>query len=719
MLTESALREVFASGVLTEQTADEVMLTIASWLNDMATHDLGREFLIRVLAIQSELPSYHIELLNDLIRSAGLLPYAKAAVTLEDAILREAHAVPSLEKDSVFHSLQLQVFRLLMSRRNVVLSATTSVGKSMIIDAIVASGRFRKIVVIVPTIALIDETRRRISKRFGSSHAIITHPTQKAENGLPIVYVLTQERVLSRDDLTDVEFFVVDEFYKLDIQGLDARAVDLNLAFHRLASAGAQFYLIGPHVNQVRGIAAAFQHVFIPSTFSTVALDVVHYNLPQHGRERVSKLLELAANIETPTLIYCQSPSKCGEVAAEMIASGNFGISTETSDAVDWLQSEFPPEWVVIEALKHGIGIHHGNVPRAIQHYMVKCFSEGTIRFLICTSTIIEGVNTVAENVIVYDRRIKTSNIDYFTFRNIAGRAGRMGQWFVGKVFVLEAPPEAENVTVDLPIEQQDENTPLSLILDLPQNDLSQGSKERIDNAVEEALLSYETLQANRQIPIFAQRAIAERIRSDLLYRQTLNWKGMPNGRELSTACELIYDYIDEGRSLKGYQIFNGEQLAAVLIKLSTMTSLKSFIADRVVHRRTEQSVSDAVDVSLRFLRSYVVYTFPRQLNAVQNIFNDVSARLGSSLVADYSLYAAKAESLYMDTGLFALDEYGVPPQTARRLGARYEGIDILSDALELVGRLDLENEGLHPFEISLLRELQGSIGGEATTSIT
>ena len=718
MLTESDLRDVLSSGVLTDAISDEVMLSIASWLNDMATHDLGREFLIRVLAIQSQLPAYHAELLNDLIRTAGLLPYANAAVTLEDAILREAHAVPSLGDEAVFHSLQLQVFRLLMSRRNVVLSATTSVGKSMVIDAIVASDRFQKIVVIVPTIALIDETRRRLSRRFSSSHAIITHPTQKAEDGRSTVYVLTQERVLSRDDLNDVDFFVVDEFYKLDIQGVDARAVDLNLAFHRLASAGAQFYLIGPHVSEVRGIAAAYEHVFIPSTFSTVALDVVHFNLPQHGRERVEKLLELARDIENPTLIYCQSPSKCGEVAAEMIASGNFKTSTETSDAVDWLQKEFPSEWIVIGALKHGIGIHHGNVPRAIQHYMVKCFAEGIIRFLICTSTIIEGVNTVAENVIVYDRRMKTSGIDYFTFRNIAGRAGRMGQWFIGKVFVLEEPPEEEFVAVDLPIEQQNEKTPLSLILDLPSGDLSSGSKERIQNAVEETRLSYETLQENRQIPIFAQRGIAERIRTDLIYRQILNWQGMPNGRELSTACELIYDYIDEGRTLKGYQIFNGQQLAAVLTKLATMTSLKSFIADRVLHRRPEQTVSDAVDVSLRFLRTYVVYTFPRQLSAVQNIYNDVSNKLGSSLIADYSLYVAKAESLYMDTGLFALDEYGVPPQTARRLGSRYSGIDVLPKALGLVARLDLEDEDLHPFEKNLLRELQVSILPVSTTSM-
>ena len=34
---------------------------------------------------------------------------------------------------------------------------------------------------------------------------------------------------------------------------------------------------------------------------------------------------------------------------------------------------------------------------------MVRAFEEHQIRFLVCTSTIIEGVNTAAENVTIYD----------------------------------------------------------------------------------------------------------------------------------------------------------------------------------------------------------------------------------------------------------------------------------------------------------------------------
>jgi len=710
MLDEQEIRRTLSRSEFDETEADDVVKTIASWLNDISTHDRGREFLIRLLAKRDGFPSYHYDLIDDLVRSAGLLPYAGQPKNLLDAILREAHAAPGLKDNAVFHSLQLQVFQLLMSGRNVVLSATTSVGKSMIVDAVIASKRFKKIVVIVPTIALIDETRRRISRSFGGSHAIITHPSQEPDDVRPTVYVLTQERVLARDDLKDVEFFVVDEFYKLDLDGADSRAVDLNLAFHRLASSGAQFYLIGPSVSEVRGIAARFQHIFIPSTFSTVALDIEHFNLGQHTSERAEKLLELVDRLESQTLIYCQSPSKCGEVAKILIESEKFPKNAATVDAVDWLSNEFPSEWIVIEALKRGIGIHHGNVPRAIQHYMIKCFERGEILFLICTSTIIEGVNTVAQNIIIYDKRIKNSTIDSFTFRNIAGRAGRMGQWFVGRVFVLEGPIEAEAVTVTLPIEEQDDSTPISLLLDLPEDDLSNSSRVRIEIAVEQSSLTRETLRANRHIPVDAQRLIAEKIRRDLIYREALNWKGMPSTRELSTACELIYDFIDQGKSLKSYQIFNGAQLAASLMKLGTMT-LKEFVENRVQYRRQDQSISDAVESALRFLRSYVVHTFPRQISAVNTVYNDIGRSSGFSTKADYSLFAVKCENLFMESGLFALDEYGVPPQTAYRLGLRHHGIDSLDKALQMISELTMETERLHPFEYTLLEELQRSIG--------
>ena len=56
---------------------------------------------------------------------------------------------------------------------------------------------------------------------------------------------------------------------------------------------GAQFYLIGPNIDAVTGLGEAYEYTFIPSRFSTVALDVTVYDLPRDDEVRCGKLLEI------------------------------------------------------------------------------------------------------------------------------------------------------------------------------------------------------------------------------------------------------------------------------------------------------------------------------------------------------------------------------------------------------------------------------------------
>ena len=94
--------------------------------------------------------------------------------------------------------------------------------------------------IVVPTIALMDETRRRLSK-LSSDYKILTHGTQ--EPGERNLYVMTQERLLDLQELPNFDFFVVDEFYKLDPAHSDERSNRLNLLLKRLMEMETQFYL--------------------------------------------------------------------------------------------------------------------------------------------------------------------------------------------------------------------------------------------------------------------------------------------------------------------------------------------------------------------------------------------------------------------------------------------------------------------------------------------
>ncbi len=312
-----AIRAALADQRAVETNSFGLLREIARLVNQRSTHNEGRDLVIRALAISDAFPESEREILTSLVRSVGLFPYMTAelaAADLDDYLAYELHRAENMGGSIIFHSLQAKIFHQLMSGANVVLSASTSVGKSLIIDALVASGKFRKIVVIVPTIALIDETRRRLLERFGERCTVVTHPTQQEQPAKLNVYVLTQERVLQRTDLSNTDLFVVDEFYKVNMTGetRSDRAVDLNLAFHKLVQTGAQFYLLGPHIQAIMGLEA-YEYHFIPSEFSTVAVDVLNFNLPTRGEERNHKADRALQDHRRPHHHILSIPGQCDQ----------------------------------------------------------------------------------------------------------------------------------------------------------------------------------------------------------------------------------------------------------------------------------------------------------------------------------------------------------------------------------------------------------------------
>lgn len=669
----------------------------------------GRDLVIRSLDKFQLFDDVEQSLLLSLVRTVGLFPYITPHVeniSLSDRLAYEVHRVEGVEKGMVFHRLQAHVFHLLMQGRNVVLSASTSVGKSLVIDAVLAQGKFKKVVVIVPTIALIDETRRRLVRRFKQSCNIITHPSQEAKESVINVYLLTQERVLQRSDLDDVDFFVIDEFYKLDLASDSDeknRSIDLSLAFHKLAKLGAQFYLLGPHIQNIQGLDG-YEYNFIPSNFSTVAVDVTHYNLRTRGDERKEKLLELCAQISSPTLIYCQSPASANRVAQFLIDDGQFPPLEATREVSEWIAENYHPAWNVAKAISLGIGIHHGGVPRAIQQYFVKLFNERTIRYIICTSTMIESVNTSAENVIIYDRRINKNTFDFFTFKNISGRAGRMNQYFIGKVFMLEEPPEEKSLTVDYPIGLQDEASPMGLLMKLEPEYLTDQSRQRLEVAYATPHLSVSTLIENRHIPVERQVEIADRILRELtLSRIWLTWKGNPEQKQLEYLCTLIYEHLPH--KLPEYGIHSGLQLAWHINALRAQKSFPDYLQHAIDEDNSDRTPSEAIGQRLKLIRNVISYRLPRDIMALSKIQADVFTRKGIE-PGDFGFFAEQLENLFHDPLLTALDEYGVPTQ----ISTKFKGAILPSENLtQLLDKLrawapKIESAPLSRFEKDIVR---------------
>ena len=84
--------------------------------------------------------------LDGLVRELGLFPYlVPERLGIADAIAYEYHRPDNFTDDLIFHRVQADVYRYLLDADSVILSAPTSFGKSLIIDAMIASAITRPI----------------------------------------------------------------------------------------------------------------------------------------------------------------------------------------------------------------------------------------------------------------------------------------------------------------------------------------------------------------------------------------------------------------------------------------------------------------------------------------------------------------------------------------------------------------------------------------------
>ena len=652
--------------------------------NPVSLH-MGRDLVIRALDARLKFTNY-TPLLRNLVRKSGLYPYLKKEfqeVTLSEKAALGIYQTP-FSDEIVFHSMQFQVFELLRSGRNVVLSAPTSMGKSAIVDSIIGLGIVSRVVLVVPTIALADETRRRLQERFGELYQIIHHSSQEA-NGDKVIYVLTQERVNERQDIFGIDFFVIDEFYKLAFQQRasgkidyeNERVIELNIALSKLLRASKQFYMTGPFINSVTGLASlGFEYTFISSDFNTVALDVESFDLSPNDEEGKEEAVLSIADLcrGEATIIYCKSSAVAGGVARSLV---KYGFGTEFhSPHLDWVAQEYDSDWDYCVALRSGIGLHFGGLPRALQQYTIDLFNRGEINYLICTSTIIEGVNTIAKNVVIHDNRDGNFSIDKFTHGNIKGRAGRMGVHFVGKVYCLEAiPQDSFNQEVDIPLGIQDDTTPMNLLVGVQPEHLSDYSQSRFerDENIDEFgvdLLkrhSSFTLEAFRELYSYVEMLFEESFQSTIFH-----W--LPSGEFLNVLAEALTRF--QSGALRRVRIptKNSSVIHAKLTSYLYTPQYAEYFKSQIVQSKARlekgevDNLSTCINDDLKVVVNILGHTVPKLLGILEDVVKLHAKRRNINAKIDYSKLRGVFEHYHLPSGLAGLEEMGVPVQTLQRL---------------------------------------------------
>lgn len=381
--------------------------------------------------------------------------------------------------NSKVHKYQKEILSLfqLAERNRYFLSASTSFGKTFLVYEIMRKMNYKNIVLIFPTIALLSENLEKLhSDDFYSSYKIhtlsdVASEDMKANN----IFIYTPERFLSfiekHKDIPDFDLIFIDEVYKIDNEYIidederkeNERDVSYRIAAYYSVIGNADILLAGPYIesyspsferflnsngiskcdfNQYEIVGKSYHEI---KSAKKIDLDEglsIEFDEDENGKEpRLKKIVDSLSpkDKNEGCIVYCSTPlyaEKYAKCLSQLIEYE--GSPEEYKIFVEHVSKEYGSDWVVTTCLKKGVGVHHGLIPKYIQKEIIKFFNAGVVKALTSTTTITEGVNTSAKNLVITNNKKGIKPLKRFDAKNIAGRAGRFDKHYRGRVIVLK-----------------------------------------------------------------------------------------------------------------------------------------------------------------------------------------------------------------------------------------------------------------------------------------
>lgn len=371
-------------------------------------------------------------------------------------------------------------------------SAPTSTGKSFAVGQWLCESlrhvQSRVVVYLVPTRALIQQVEYDLTALFKAAE-IDVHvsclPLWKAvREQVANVFVLTQERLhLLLNDLPDdatIDILIVDEAHKV---GDGARGILLEQVLDMISHGHGQpkvvfaspltsnpellldlapdgtpsESLLSEHTTVNQNLLWASQVPRQPKLWEleicteeeTVPIGRVELPFrPNPPSKRLPFLAYTLASDEGGNLIYVDTPSQAEKAARQLWdligADGESGDES-VKDLIDLVKKTIHPDYALAEVLSRGVAFHYGNMPLLIRLEVERLFKQGIVRFLVCTSTLVEGVNLPCRSIFVRGpKKGRGRPMTASDFWNLAGRAGRLGREFQGNIICVD--PRNTNV---------------------------------------------------------------------------------------------------------------------------------------------------------------------------------------------------------------------------------------------------------------------------------
>lgn len=461
-----------------KEISDDILIKhVCDYFNEIKNDSLNQSDLkfLKYISNITGIPHY-FDLLNNFNQNIEIEEYN---LNTFSALLYES-TLHTNEKMKV-HKYQMKIMDLFQIGKlnRYFLSASTSFGKTHIVFEIIKKMNYRNIVVIFPTIALLSENLEKLISDdnyayFRDKYKIhtLSEVTEFEEKNL---FIYTPERFLSFKEKNPTtitfDFAFIDEIYKIDNEYLldeevkeNERDVAYRLSVFYALENNIDILLAGPYIDfydsQKKDYNSSFdnflnqneiklinynQYEIVSKSYSDIKskkhIDIDKYlEFDFATNKKTDRLIEIVKKINEineNTIVYCSTRNYTETYATTLLESDIFNYQLDT-DFISHISKNFSKDWTIIKALKKGIGVHHGLIPKYIQKEIISLFNSSQLKVLLSTTTITEGVNTSAKNLIVLHSKKGDKELKKFDAKNIAGRAGRFLHHYSGRVIILQ-----------------------------------------------------------------------------------------------------------------------------------------------------------------------------------------------------------------------------------------------------------------------------------------
>lgn len=372
----------------------------------------------------------------------------------------------------IFTDSQYEVFEKMKDSNHYSFSGSTSFGKSFIFETFInyiieARNSSDNIAILVPTRALINQVSIKLKSEIkNKKYKVISHPKVPLlyrGEGNKFILVMTAERLityLSDSSNPAINYLFVDEAHKL-LNNKDQRTPLLYHALMQAKRKSVKLYFASPNVPNTEVFLQLFgnsteenssitespvsqNRFFIDCIekssvmFSEYGADIQLKGL-KYTDDETENLFEVVSTLgsEKQNIIYCNTIQHTIESSRNFSNKLKVRHSKKLQELIELIQDTIHDQYFLIDCLKKGVAFHFGKIPQRIRERIEALFRSGEIRFLFCTSTLLEGVNLPAKNIFILSNKIGMSKMNDISFWNLAGRAGRLTKDLSGNIFCV------------------------------------------------------------------------------------------------------------------------------------------------------------------------------------------------------------------------------------------------------------------------------------------